>query len=213
MSLWSDVESFVTGGVGTIAEAAKRLISAVKSLWSLLGGLTRDVSEAWGAFYQGIAYIGDALSELANNTYSALKWTLEHGIPGAVSYVFAVLLGWTKREVATAIRDLRAVLLGFVKDVVRFILGIIADVKHLLGVVAHAAAVAFNFVEHAGVWLWNLVSHPERLVAWIIPDLLEPLLKWMVSESRGLVLWFLRQLKPLAVDFAEVLEDVFKDLV
>lgn len=213
MSLWGDVTGFVTGGVKTVVGTAERVLDAIKSLWSLLGGLTREVSEAWGEFYQALVYIGDALAQLASADYSAIKWLAERGLPGAVSYVFGQVVGWTEREVAGAIDALQTVILAFVRAVERVLVGVINDVKHLLAIVEHWAAAAFNFVEGAGAWLWNLVSHPERLVAWIIPVLIEPLLRWMVSESRGLVLWFLRQLKPLAVDFADVLEDVFRDLV
>lgn len=66
----------------------------------------------------------------------------------------------------------------------------------------------FAWVDKYGVWLWDTVSNPEKLVAWagayLLRAWLDILKRWAVPLTR----FIMRQMLGLAPDFVSLIEDV-----
>lgn len=212
MSIFGTIKNFILSGAKDVVHVAERIWTSVQLLWHLLGSVTGAVGNAWGVLYNAIRDGADALGEAAEAAYTTGRWLLT-ALPRAVGYVFSEVIGWAGREIHTASHAVEVVARDVIKAVERFVLGLINDVKHAVAVVEGWAKDALNFVEKYGALVVNLLGHPERLVTWILPVLIEPLLKWLAGESKGVLLWLLRNLKGLSAEFVHVLEEVLKDFV
>ena len=71
----------------------------------------------------------------------------------------------------------------------------------------------FNWVERIGKRAADLVLHPERLAAWLGGHVVAPLIKWLVSNSAGLIVWLFRRALQLTPTLAHTVEEALEKLV
>lgn len=213
MSFLDDVGKFFEGGWNDLKGAVSHAWTVVKTLWTFCGSIFNHVTEAWGDFWHGIVAVGQTIEKLAVSSYTAIKWLIDSAIPKAVAYVFATLLRWGKVAIHTAVHAAEVAGQTLIRSVERWVTGLWRDLKALIGDAARLAKNAWDFIERAGKWTYQLVSKPEALVAWILPHLILPLAKVLIRSSGPVIRWLFANIRVNALDFAHLVEDVLTKVV
>lgn len=205
-SIWHGI----TGGFNAVIDAAKHaarwVLHFVTAIFDLVGG-------AWNWMYNGLGWLGDNVIGFASRVLHLLEHVVLHIIPEAIGWLTGTLIRWAKAAIEYAKRKVEDAL----NKAKRFLLGLVNTLSHW----AHAAVKfvegvankAWGWVTKAGKFLYDLVSHPDRLVAWILGALVVPLVKFFIERSGWLVLLLLRAFEREAVAFASMLEGVLARII
>ena len=72
---------------------------------------------------------------------------------------------------------------------------------------------AIQWILKDGAWLWDVVSNPDKLVAWIARYLLDAWLSILTRYAKPIVQYLLKQSMALVPDLVSLLEDVISKVL
>ena len=217
MVLDGDVLDSIAGALNSVisipGDAIRAVYNAVKSVWDFFGHLTQLVGAAWDWMVNGVEWLGDRAGWLGSSVWGLGKWLIERWVPMAAHWALgqaaALAYGLAKSVeniarglVSAAVRFLRGLvhtLETWARDAVRFLLGEIGKIG--------------SWIARAGKYVFGLVAHPARLVDWILPALLTPLLKFLIGSSAPVIRWLIGAFVKLAPELASTLEKAVADLL
>lgn len=211
------------------------MLNLLKQAWndftSGLSSIYHFILNTIATVYGYINRLFDSLSRYAVGVYRELE-TFAHNVnvwvTRTVSYIYAYI-----RSEATAIvhwvvgiyDDLRKYaidvyqwaikaydyILNWVTTVVNAVVKwVIANIWQPL---YNSIRSLFAWIEQYGVWLWDVVSNPEKLVAWLMRYLLSAWLYILRTWSAPIVSWLIQQAYRFIPDIVSLLEDVISKVL
>jgi phage-related protein len=207
------IGGFFSGAAEAVAGGAKAVWNAAKSVYLFASSVFDKVGGAWDWMVNGVAWLGDNLIGVAARTLHILEHLFGQVIPEAAAWAIRQAVHWASGAIHAAQHFLE----GVVHTLGHFILGVVHTLEHwardAVRAVWHTLSQAWNFIETVGKRVAAIVLHPERLVAWILPALIEPLLRFLISVSAAIVVWFVRLTVSLLPRIARTLEDALAKLI
>lgn len=211
-SIIDSIGNFLAGIPGDIKGAVTKVWQALKAAWHVTRGVFLHVGDAWQGLYH---HLHDALS-MAGDAIHAAYSTIHHlalnVLPHAIGWVASQAWHYAKAA-AGAVEHWAAArfrtVIGWARKAINLVKH---EAEHLYRILAHDLAAAVRWIEHVGKRAVDLVLHPSRLVSWILPHLVWPLIKELLKLSRPLVRYFMRVALSLAGEIANDLESVIADL-
>lgn len=211
-SLLGDIGGWLTGAAGKVRDLARATWQSIKHLWSVVGSVFRKVGGAWASLYTDLGGALGALERFARSVYTLGRWLAEHVVPKRITQAIGQALGYARR-LATRLVDGLA---GRVASIYRYLR------RRVDGVASFASGLrrwAFSEVATIRRYLFgqvrravDLLGHPDRLVAWVLPSLVVPLLRFIYAHSQALGLWVgrlvVRNLPGLVKEAEDVLSKI-----
>jgi hypothetical protein len=198
---------------GKVTKAIEFIPHAFVVLWHLLQALGRNVGGAWHRLYTTLAAFGQLVDDLGRQAYLFGHRLIYHTIPDAIRHVLSLAAAYASKLAAQVkawavsaykaalawASKLVAELRGWVSSAVKWLTGLIAQIRATL---AHVARIVDT-----------LLTHPERLVTWILPALLRAVLRLAVTLAKPLARLVLREGVPLILRAIPDIEAVFADIL
>jgi phage-related protein len=199
--------------VKLVEDLAHKAWSGIKSVFIFASSVFDLVGGAWDWMVNGIGWVGNNLIGFAARVLHLLEYAILHLLPDGLKWVYGQAVGWARKAIAVVERALQTAL----KAAVHWLTGVIRSVENWAkGAVKHVWQTltgVFNWVERVGKQVGDLVLHPERLAAWLGGHVIEPLVKWMVSNSAGLIVWLFKRALGLLPTLAHTFEEALEKLI
>lgn len=196
----------------------------IEDLWHKILGLFAAVysyfDRLWNDLERGIVAVTDKLVKFAEqvghyivhqidsvikfvkNEFSAVvKWAVKQ-LDRIASYANAVYK-WALRQFDNIIGEINST----VKAITRWVIANIYDP------LTRDIRTALNWITHTGADMWDLVSHPDKLVAWLAVYLLKAWLGILRRWSIPITAYILHTSRLLIPDFISILEDVISKVL
>ena len=84
---------------------------------------------------------------------------------------------------------------------------------HIYNPLHHALTQAWQWITDRGSVLWHYVQHPETLAALLLAPLLSVALRWVCDHTDVIARWLMASLLGAILEAADVVEEIFADLV
>lgn len=204
--LIGDIGGFLTSPFRKVADLAKAVWKAFKRLYAWITSIFRNVGGAWNALHDAYHVLISGLERLAEGTYGTLRWIVKNATPkqiaAAVRKAASAVLNTAKGLVRTITKRIDKIV-GWVRGAIG---RVIDRITKSIRIVTKAINKAWNWITHAGKRIADLVLHPTRLVTWIMPSLVTPLARWILSHLESLATLMLRWLLSNIGRFARDIE-------
>lgn len=207
------------------------MLGLLKQAWNYftsgLASVYHWVLNAIAVVYSYVNKLFDSLSRYAIGVYRELE-TFAHNVDVWVTRTVSWIIAFIKSEANAIVHwtvkifdDLRsyaeAVYAWAVKyfdyvinwvtaNLAKFIKWIVQDVWTPL---YNYFRSLFQWIDQYGNWLWDIVSHPEKLVAWLMRYLLSAWLTILRTWAVPIVAFLIQQAYKFIPDIVSLLEDVF----
>lgn len=213
MGFVSWVGGLLSKGAGKLTDAIAAIIHAFQVLWNLVRAIGRNVGHAWRSFYRSATNLVSLIESLAASTYRAVSKIVTHTIPDAIRNTLraaiseaAKLANTVKAWAVSAYRAslsfaarIVAELRHWTGSAVRWLTGLISELRATLGYVARIVS--------------DLLTHPDRLVAWILPTLVKALFRLAVASTEVIARLILGQGVRLILQAVPRIEAVLADIL
>ena len=204
LDIFGDVGGWLSGRFHNLRDAVSAIWKSIKRVISWASSIFRHVGGAWQALHDAYHVVISGLERLAEGTYGTLRWLIRTEIP-------RIARGTIGKAIHAAINELKRLIHAarrLAESVLRFAKKEINKVRHALSSAVRWARKKINTILHwinkVGKRLAELVLHPKKLVAWILPSLVTPLLKWIFQHIGALATtifrWLLSHLGRFAVE-------------
>lgn len=205
------------------------MLNLIKNIWnqftSGLATVYHWVLNTIAALYSYVNRLFDDISKYAVGVYDALQ-SFAHSVDVWVTRTVASIFAFIKSEataiVRWAVKELAA-LRSYAIDVYEWALRSFDYLDHWISsqidaltrwVIANIWNPLFNdvrslfaWVGQYGAWLWDMVSNPQRLVAWLSRYLLSAWLNIMGRWAAPILSFFIRQAYRAIPDIVALLEE------
>lgn len=213
MGFLEAVGGFFTGVGNSIAGVASSAWGAVKAVFHFFLRLGDLVGGAWDWMVNGIEWLGDRVWHALVTVGDYLVWTITTAIPEAAKWAFGKAWGLARAGIHFA-EHAAAVALH---AVTRFLTGLIHTLRswaeHAFHFVLRIASDAWRWVERAGKWVYNLVSHPARLADWLAGAIVLPILRFLISFGAPVIVWLIKRATSILPAIVHLLEDALARVV
>lgn len=213
MGLLETVAGWFSSAGNAIAGVANSAYKAVKGVFAFASGIFHDVGGAWDWMVNGLGWLGDNVIGGFARVLHLLEWLALHAIPEGLSWVYTKLYSWARAAIHAAEHALTVALdavhrvldtaihalENWARSAVKWIEGLLLPLWH--------------WVENTAKRAVDLVLHPERLVAWILADLVLPLVKWLIQQSAPIIVWMAKAARSVLPELAHTIEDALEKLV
>lgn len=200
----------ITSIPGAVVRAIYHAIASVFGFFSRIGTV---LDAAWDWMVNGFEWLGDRMVWAAGAAFNTISWVVTRWVPMAAHWALG-------KAVAYAIGAAKAVehyAAGLVHDAIRFLTGALHTVESwargAFRLVTGELSKIVKWIAQAGKYVFGILSHPTRLVAWILPDLLVPLIKFVIQSSAPVIRWLIGAFVHLAPELATTLEDAIAKLL
>lgn len=205
-SLWN---SF-TGGLSGIWHW---IIDAFKSVWSF-------IYKMYDVLSHGINVVAGALDDFAKQVDKFIVTGVDNLYHLALKWV-TDLKDWAVREFDAIIGDINKL----VKWAVNQVDNLVHEIAKAYNAIEHWVMVeiwlplktrldsAINWIEQEGAYVYDLITHPEKLVTLIESYLMSAWLVWLRRLARPIAQLILQQFRTLAGELISVLEDVLTNIL
>ncbi|SRR6266508_6325146 len=174
--------------IGDVIDAVRELLSNVWSVLTRVFNLWRD---AWGRIYREISGWATAFGNWASEVYWAMWRIVQKLIPSWARRIIDQVTRWASRVIAKVENALRAFISNVQKWAVRELNKLGALLSGLRDWATRQINSLLNWVSKIGNRVADLVLHPDRLVAWILPALWGPLWRFLNSKAEVIGRWIL----------------------
>jgi ABC-type proline/glycine betaine transport system permease subunit len=211
------------------------MLGLLKQAWNYftsgLATVYHWVLNAIAAVYSYVNKLFDSLSRYAINVYRELE-TFAHAVNVWVTKEVSWIIAFIKSEANAIVHwtlniydDLRSyaeavyrwavkyfdyVINWVTANLAKFIKWIVQDVWTPL---YNYFQSLFAWIDKYGSWLWDVVSNPEKLVAWIARYLLSAWLTILKTWSGAIVKWIIQQSYRFLPDIVSLLEDIISKVL
>lgn len=212
MGFFNWVGGLFKQGYKGIAGAVDYVVHAFQVLWNIVTQIGRNVGRAWHTFYRSMSTLAKLIDDLAAATYSFGRKLITHTIPDAVRNTLRAAISeaaklantvkdWaTKayRAVVSYVSALVADLRSWTSSAVRWLTGLISQIRDTLGRVARIVDA--------------LLTHPDRLVAWILGPLWRALLRLLIDSAEAIARYLAGSVVKLILRSVPTIEAIIADI-
>lgn len=196
----------------------------LKALWN-------DVVSLVTTVWKWTAHIADTLYHDILSVYGDVV-RLSDGIAHWISSVYGHFVKWVENEFNAVIRffsnaitdirnwisDASRWLTKAFDDVYHFITAIVTDVRSwvlqdIWNPLFSAISGAIRWIEHEGAYVFDLVTHPEKLVLLLIAYIWSAWLDLFRKFTKPIIGWLLANWKSVIPDIESVIEDILTHLL
>lgn len=213
MSIFSDAWGVLKGAATSVPDLAARVYHAISAAVHFILHLTDLVGGAWDWMITGANAIGSQIIGWADQAYHTLKWLAVKALPQAAHWALNQAVKWAKAAVIGAEHLAHSALVkaerwtvGLVGDLRRWARGKVRAIERTLTGI-------YNWFVHHARKAVDLIEHPKKLVAWIIPDLVLPLVKWLIRSSAPIVVFLAKSAATVAPEIAHTVEDAMSKIL
>lgn len=208
MSIIGDITKIFTGPVEDVVSLANKTWEAIKGIWYAITHPSEMLDAAWNWMVNGTDWIVYQVAVFASHAETAVLHVLLTTIPKAIGWAISETWKLAKWEIERAYNELRYVvrigtnfLLSLIYKVAKDAEGVVRDVVRW---VTHAV----EWVDKFGAQVWNLLSHPERLVKWIMGSLVGPFVIELARLSVPVLAFLFKSWTRNSSELAHVAEDL-----
>lgn len=212
-----DIFDWAAGAFNAITsipgDVVRTIWQAIKGVGDFFGRINELVTSAWDWVVNGVEWLGSRAVWAAGATFNVLTWLTTRWVPMAAHWA----LGKAVAYAIGAFNQLEKWVTGLLDGAVRWLKGAIRTVedwaKSAFRFITGELGKVLKWIAAAGGYVFGILAHPDRLVAWIIPDLLVPLIKFIVSNSAPVIRWLIGAFVHLAPELATTLEDALAKIL
>lgn len=181
---------------------ASQVFGAFQDVWNWLGTFVHWIEGGFNALWR---YVTDAWNYLVN--------FVEHTIPQAFDWVWRelkLLASWASdivKFIVNEVQKLYNYILQQFSDLYKWIIQNIWDPLYAL------ASDALRWVETYGFWLYNLISDPARLAAYIGQYLLGAWISLLHRFAAPIGRWLARSMMAAGSEVGSIIEDVISAIL
>lgn len=190
--IFGDVAGFLSSPFKSVGQLAGKVWAAIKHVISWAKDVFRNVGAAWGDLHGAFRALISGLESLAEGIYASVRNLTNAIIPKWMRKAISDSIDWAERNIKT-IASAAKKLAGQVKT---WAVGEFNKVKHAISTgiaaVRSIANKAITFIKDKGNWLWDTVRHASKLVTWILPSLVTPLLRYIRDHLEAVSMLILR---------------------
>lgn len=212
-SIFSDVAGFLTNPGKTIKDLAGKVWGAIKHTISYFSGILRGLAGAWTDLHGAFRTLIGGLEHLAEGTYSAIRWLSNTIVPKGIKHAIAEAVGWAERNVKSVIKRIDNAASTLRSLISRTVNTAKAALGKLIKAAKTVADKGWNWVSNRGNKIWDIVMHPAKMVAWILPSLVTPLLRFLRDHLEAVSAQVLRYFFSNPAKYALQLEKVIRDIL
>jgi phage-related protein len=199
------ISSIITGDINAVKNWIIKLIQSVYSFISReLDLLGHDISNVWNDLYGFILTV----EHFALNTYNTLYGYVVNGLKSVISWAgneINKLASWVHTAYETVvgwIDDVRKEIDALSSALVKWVL------QHIWDPLYNFVAQALHWIEHEGAYIYDLITHPDKLVTLLGHYLWISWLGLTKAHAKPIAHWFLHTMLSIAGEFADVLETI-----
>lgn len=196
-----------------LRQLASRVWRAIRRTTLFFLDVIRAVARGWIALYQKAGYLFRAVTDLAEATYAALRWIYTTFVPRAVRRAVRDALRFAGRTVERATRPLRRLVSSTVRWVRRRFATLWDRITKVRRWLQRRVDRALNWISRTGRRVSRLLTHPSRLVRWILPALVLPLVRWILAHLDPILRWAWPRVARLALQSVLGLERALARLI
>lgn len=207
------VKEHVLGGTRRLIDLGHRVVDVVSHFWNTIVGF-------WHVLRTVFADLGHTVSGWLHFLLNFIEWTaktLWHAatvaIPNAARWALREAVSWSGAAVSR-IHALLSAALRVVRDwAARELAGLLVLLRNGLQWVQDLFGPVLNWISRYGNRVVDLVLHPDRLAAWIVPALWGPLWRYLQARAPTIGSWFLRRSIASVGPLAGMIESVLAKIL
>jgi hypothetical protein len=211
--VWDWIHSLLSSPVRVAEDVLRIVRQAVSELWHTLTDCFYAVRKAWALMVTGAKVVAGLLEDTASALYKAFRYLYRTYLPKLTKTVW----GWVQTARAltqTLVTDLYHWVAGKLADLWDYAKGIITwALAHIYNPLHDALTQAWQWITDRGSVLWHYVQHPETLAALLLAPLLSVALRWVRGHTDVIARWLMASLLGALLEAADIIEEIFADLV
>lgn len=207
--MWNWIKNVLGAGAHVIDETIRQWVSdLISGVFGFIHTVFGLVGRAWGDMFGAARWIYTGIWHLGTETYWTLWHILKRVIPDVIHWAnvfihkvwqYAIdLFHWTWRQIEWLKHWILALFDAFRRWVIR----------EIWDPIWRTLAPAWRWITHEGVALWELVTHPDRLVNWIWNNLLVKIEREAWTAGKLLGRFFLSLVIHNLRTFLTLIEDI-----
>lgn len=202
------VESLIDRLPGFLKGAFRAVADVLLAPWRLLVSFFAHIVRGAVAFLTGVLHFVTGLGAFIHELVNGLTRLVTTIIPGWIRTTVDNLkrwAGWAIEHVVGPVRAILHTLEVWAKATVKWL------TDRLLGFIKWATghiSDLLSWLSRVGNRVADLVLHPDKLAAWLVPHLWTPVWRFVVSRAEPIGRWFLRNAARAALAGAHLIEDV-----
>jgi phage-related protein len=207
------IKNVIHSGEQKLLALAQAAVATITGVFSFFYQVGLNVSQRWAQLLTDFTSFYDQLEYFAQYARIAVWRIVWRIIPN---------------NIKAAISSLSALVGGWVNDVRNFASGIVSDVRNWAQTWINTVR---NDINRARDWIWGYVSpvldwlsavgnrvadivlHPDKLAAWVVPALLSPVLAYAESQGTAIGRWLLAKSAPAIARAAPMIESVIAKIL
>lgn len=206
----SFLSNLITGSINDVKNWILKIIQAVYSFINRqISNLEHDFTVAWNELDAFIKSVEQFAVNVFNTLYVYVRSAL------------STLSSWLAQELGTIRNDINGIIhtvTSWVDDLRNDIVnGINTVVKwvtsHIYDPLYNLITGAVHWIEHEGAYIYDLITHPEKLVALLAKYIWSSYIDLLKKYGKPIARWLLHSMLGLANEFADVLETIFTALI
>lgn len=213
MSIFSDAWGILKGAGQSVADLAARVYHAIAGAVHFILHLTDLVAGAWDWMIAGADALGAHLIGWADQAYHTIRWLLIQALPDAARWALSKAVGWAKAAVLVVDKAWRATVGKVARAIRSEIAKVVSWARGIVAKILRTLSGVYRWVMAAGRQIEGLVLHPDRLVTWIMPALVLPLVKWLVRKSAPIIVYLVKASQSVMSEVAHSIEDALAKIL
>lgn len=206
----SYLSGLITGSINDVKNWILKIIQAVYSFISRqISNLEHDFTVAWNELDAFIT----SVKNFAVSVYQTLYVYIRSELSTLSSWLASVI-----GDIRNDINGIIHTVTGWVDTLAKTIASGLSDVvkwvtSHIYDPLYNLITGAVHWIEHEGAFIYDLVTHPDKLAALLGKYLWSSYLDLLKKYGKPIARWLLHSMLGLANEFADVLESILTALL
>lgn len=203
----------LTAGINKISQLAHAALDAVAATWNVFTSFLHMMRVVVADFIASLVGFLHMAQNFALWATRGLVDIIRNRIPRAFSHALNTAVEWARRFAAGAVataRGLFSTVLDWVARNLAAVRGALTAARdYLLKLISPVVA----WLSRIGNRVADIVLHPDRLAAWLLPALWAPLWRYLRSREVAVARWVLRSSVGAVVASAGAVESVLAKIL
>lgn len=201
-----DFSHLITG----VEKWALKLIHAV---YSFVNKLFAELRKSVNSVYQSLVHFARSITKYASQVYTFARWIVEKYVPSVIR--------WADQELHALLNDINSVLHYAETWIVRLANDIVSAVRNVTSwVIDHVyrpllndVTTVWHWITHEGAFIYDLITHPEKLAALLASYLWGSWLGLFKSHGKQIARWLLKGMPNMVGELTDALETFISNLL
>lgn len=198
----------IKGPAQSLVGLADNVYDAVKGVWQRIEDIAHALRRGWNALLPAISVFGGWLGEAFEYLRVAGIWTVDKIVPAWARWALNAAVTLARTLVNGAIGLARGLVSNLSRWATSAINTLTSWARSAVGWLTDRLNEVRNWVSKAGSWLWDVVSRPEQLAAWVAPHLMRPITQFIIGQAGAIGRWVLARSVAAALASARIVESV-----